>query len=77
MCSQYHLFLLLSVSVYPNLILIDCCRHKYIIPRGLFGFFEGNKSSHTIVSVGVIVITSHVKIVELKGERKVEDITTS
>ena len=65
---------MLSVSVYPNLVLIDCYWHKYVTSRGLFGFFEGNKSSYTIASVGVIVIMSHVKIVELERERKVEDI---
>ena len=74
MCNQYHLFLVLFVPVYPNLVLIDCCWHKYITSRGLFSFFKDNKSSHTIVSVGVIVITSHVKVAELKGEKKVEDI---
>ena len=74
MCSQYHLFFVLSVPVYPNLVLIDCCRHEYVTPRGLFGFFEGNKSSHIIASVGVMVVISHVEVVELKGEREVEDI---
>ena len=75
--SQYHLFLILSVPVCPNLVLFDCCRHKYVTPRGLFSFFKGNKSSHTIASIGVIIMTSHVKIVELKGEKEVEDIKTS
>ena len=74
-CSQYHLFLMLSVSVYPNLILIDRCRHKYVTPRGLLGFFKGNKSSHTIASVGVMSVTSHVEVVELKGEREVRKST--
>ena len=65
---------MLSVPVYPNLVLIDCCWHKYVTLRGLFGFFKGDKSSHTIASIGVMVVTSHVEVVELKGERKVEDI---
>ena len=65
---------MLSVSVYPILVLIDCCRHKYVTPRGLFRFFKDNKSFHTIVSVGVIVVTSHVEVVELKGEKEVKDI---
>ena len=65
---------MLSVSVYPNLVLIDCCWYKYVTPRGLLGFFEDNKSSHTIASVGVIIMISHVEVGELKGERKVENI---
>ena len=65
---------MLSISIYPNLVLINCCWHKYIIPRGLFGFFEDNKSSHTIASIGVIIVTSHIKVVELKERREVEDI---
>ena len=65
---------MLSVPIYPNLVLIDCYRHKYVTSRGLFGFFEGNKSSHTIASVGVMVMMVHDEVVELKGERKVEDI---
>ena len=61
-------------GITPNLVLIDCCRHKYVTFRGFFGFFEGNKSSHTIASVGVMVMTSHVEVVELKGEKEVEVI---
>ena len=62
---------MLSVPVYPNLVLIDCCWHKYVTPRGLFGFFKDNKFSHTLAS---IIVTSYVEVVELKGEREVEDI---
>ena len=65
---------MLSIPIYPNVVLIDCYRHKYVTPKRLFGFFKGNKSSHTIVSVGVMVVTLHVEVVELKGKRKVEDI---
>ena len=65
---------MLSVPIYPNLVLIDCYRHKYVIPRRLFGFLEGNKSSHTIASIGVIIVTSHIEVVELKEEREVENI---
>ena len=68
---------MLSVPVYPNLVLIDCCWHEYVTPRGLFGSLEGDKSSHTLASVGVMVVTSHVEVVELKGEREVEDIGAS
>ena len=38
---------------------------------------EGDKSSHTIASVGVIIVTSHVEVVELKGEKEVKDIGAS
>ena len=75
--SQYHLFLVLSVPVYPNLVLINCCRHEYITPRGLFSFFEGNKSSHTIAFVEVIVMMSHIEVVELKEEKEVKNIKAS
>ena len=74
MCSQYHLFYVLSVSVYPNLVLINCCRREYVTLRGLFGSLEGDKSSHTLAFIGVMVVTLHVEVVELKGEREVEDI---
>ena len=74
MCSQYYLFIMLSILVYPNLVLIDCCWYKYVTPRGLFSFLEDDKSSYTIASVGVIVVTSYVEVVELKEEREVEDI---
>ena len=65
---------MLFVPAYLNLVLIDCYQHKYVTPRGLFGFFEGNKSSYTIASIEVIVMTSHVKVIELKREKKVQDI---
>ena len=63
-----------SVSVYPNLVLINCYRHKYITLRGLFGFFKGNKSSHTIAFIGAMVVTSHIEVIELKEEKKVETL---
>ena len=65
---------MLSVFIYLNLVLSDCCWHKYVTPRGLFGFFKGNKSSHTIVFIGVMVMTLHVEVVELKEEKEVENI---
>ena len=65
---------MLFISVYPNLILIDCYWHRYIIFRGLFKFFKNNKSSYTLVFIGVIVMTSHVKVIELKREREVKNI---
>ena len=68
---------MLSIPVYPNLVLIDSYWHEYVTPRGLFGSLKGDKSSHTIASVGVMVVTSHDEVVELKGERKVEDIKAS
>ena len=77
MCSQYYLFFVLFIFKYPNLVLIDCCRHKYITPKGLFSFFKNNKSSHTLASIGVIVMTSYIEVVELKGEMEVKNIKTS
>ena len=65
---------MLFIFIYPNLVLINYYWHKYVTSRRLSNFFEDNKSSHTIVSVGGIVMTLHIKIVELKGERKVENI---
>ena len=65
---------MLSIPVYPNLVLIDYCRHEYVTFRGLFGSFEGDKSSHTLASVGVMVVMLHIEVVELKKEREVEDI---
>ena len=67
---------MLFVFIYPNLVLIDYCRHEYVTLRGLFGFFKGDKSSHTIASIGVMVVTSHIEVVELEEEREVEDSKT-
>ena len=56
--------------MYPNLVLINCYWHKYIIPRGLFGSFEDNKFSHIIASVEIIIMTLHIKVIELKEENR-------
>ena len=41
---------------------------------GAAGFFKDNKSSYTLVSIGLVVVKLYVEVIKLNGEREVENI---